>query len=186
MPGFNITGSSADIAQKSNVAEPRRKHRWVFRSLGDSSSGIGLRPNDLIYLKTASRPSFSFDPVEMHHDQEHAYFAGKQSWEELTMSFYDMENDPDISSRLFDWLTNISDFRGSAGGGSDTVRVTLPSVYKKEATLELTDGQGEATEQWLMFGFWPVKIDWGELDYEANEILVIELTCRYDRAIKVI
>jgi len=167
MPGFNICGTGNGPA--ANL-ETRRKHRWVFRTLGS------VNPAALLVLQSASRPNFKFAEPEMHHDQEVAYFAGKQTWEPVSMKWYDVEQNPDVSDTIYQWLRTVVDL--------PTATVYAPSVYKQQATLEMVGAAGNTTETWIMCNAWPKEVNWGDLDYTATDIVTIEATLRYDRAIK--
>lgn len=174
MPGFNIAGGSGSN-QKNNVAEPRRKHRWKVEFLGfDANSKI------LVYLQKAARPNFKYAPVEMHHDQEVAYFAGKQTWEPITFSFYDIEQDVDVSATLRGWVTKVT--RTWADVGQVTA-VQTPKAYKKGAIIQMTDGEGRVTEQWKLYGVWPMETNWQDLDYTSNDIAMVDVIVRMDRCI---
>jgi len=169
VPGFNIGGQGDG---PSAVLETRRNHRWVFETI--DAAGEQLSREILLILKTAQRPNFTFEEPEMHHDQEVAYFAGKQTWEPIEISWYDGEQPNDASQAMFDWLNRISDLQATT--------VATPDVYKKNATLQMTNGQGEASEKWTLFNSWPSNLNWGDLDYEDTEIALIELSIRFDRA----
>lgn len=182
MAGFNITGSTSEY-QKNNVAEIRRKHRWVFTKLGDI-----LQQQELIYLQKASRPTFKFEEVKMSHDQEDAYFAGRQSWEPITFEWYDIQQDPNVSKRLWEWLQSVNPKLGSK---SEEVCVKAPKDYKTRATLEMTGNcdnspvkPNSGEEIWDFYGMWPKECKWNDLSYEDNAILTISVTARYDRAIR--
>ena len=166
MPGFNIGGGNGP----SNVVETRRKHRWFFSTLSP------LQRNVLILLQKTQRPSFKLDEQAVHHDQEEAWFAGKQHWEPITMSFYDQEQTVDTSKAIWDWLNKVSDIKNAT--------VALPNKYKdNDGKLEMRSGKGVATETWELKGPWPKEVNWNELDYEASDIMRIDVTMRYDRAI---
>ena len=167
MPGFNICGTGSGPA--SNL-ETRRKHRWVFRTLGT------VPANALLVLQSASRPNFKFAEPEMHHDQEVAYFAGKQTWEPVSMKWYDVEQDPDVSDTIYTWLNTVCTLT--------TATVNAPQAYKRQATLEMIGAAGNTTETWTMCNAWPKEVNWGDLDYTATDISTIEATMRYDRAMK--
>lgn len=177
MPGFNM-GTGGDSSQQKNAtAETRRKHRWIFTKIGDI-----LAQQDLLYLKTAQRPSFKLDEVVMHHDQEEAWFAGKQHWEPLSFSWYDAEQNPDVSARIWAWLNSVVP---TLQERESATCVSAPATYKKQAELRLTgncDGNNE--EQWKFFGLWPKEVNWQELDYESTDILLIDVVARYDRALR--
>jgi len=176
MPGFQVQGSGIDAQNKNNRIETRRKHRWRFI--------IGfLRPNEWIYLEKAARPSFQFETPEMHHDQEVAYFAGKQTFEEITLEFYDaIGGTISMTDRLYDWIVGAE--TQSVGKLDDPVGVNIPEQYKIDITLEMTDGQGNALDQWTLFGAWPKSTNWNDLDYSNTEIQRVTVVLRFDRAVK--
>lgn len=173
MPGF-VIGGTGGPGPNHNV-ETRRKHRWSWATLGKAAAGEFQSPV-LLLLKEATRPNFSFEEPELHHNQEQAYFAGKQTWEPIEFVWYDGEQSPDVSAEIWDWLNGVADITSA--------NVEPPNAYKKEGTLEMLDGQGSPTESWQMFGCWPQNPNWGSLDYADTEIQQIEVTMRYDRALR--
>lgn len=176
MPGFNVQpfGGGYSSEGPSNTVEVRRKHRWVFETLG---RGTGVfSQSELLVLQSASRPSFKFEEPEMHHNQEVARFAGKQDWDPITLVWYDVEQSPDISRGIYSWIETVTNMQSMA--------VAHPRFYKRTASLLMLDGSGQKTEQWQMFGTWPVSSNWQELDYTSTDLMTIEATMRYDRAIR--
>jgi len=174
MPGFMINGTGADKigGKASATVETRRAYRWVFKDISD-----GPPAQALVYLKTCSRPHVILEPIEMHHNQERAWFAGKTNWEPITMSWYDMEQDPDTSKGVYDWLEIVSVIKDA--------NVALPEEYKKTGDLAMLDHAGEVSEQWKIYNCWPHDINWNELDFSSNEIILISISMRYDRAERV-
>lgn len=176
MPGFNIQTQENDKSI-NNKAEFRRKHRWRV------TTSEFLNSQQWLYLQKAQRPNFKYEEPVVHHDQEQAYFAGKQSWETITFTFYDVEdaggNVGDISSVLYNWIASGT---GSAVGVHNNAHMQLPNQYKKQLILEMTNAAGDASESWTLFGAWPSSVNWLELDYTNTEIQLIEVVVRYDRA----
>ncbi len=178
IPGFNI-GGGAHADQKSNIAEPRRKHRWAVTALSAGSGGDVMQPGELVYLQKAARPNFKYDTPEMHHDQEEAWFAGKQHWEPITWTFYDIE-DPDLSQRMREWVGRITQ---SFNDVSARTTVALPSDYKGRAVTGMYGGGGDVSEEWVMYGVWPESTNWNDLDYTSTDLQTIEVTIRLDKAV---
>jgi len=176
MPGFNVQpfGGGYSAEGPSNTVEVRRKHRWVFETLGRGTSTFSQA--ELLVLQSASRPSFKFEETDMHHNQEQVWFAGKQNWDPVTMVWYDVEQSPDISRGIYHWLETVVNMQ--------SIAVAHPRFYKRTASLILLDGTGQTTEQWQMFGTWPVTINWQELDYTSTDLMTCETTMRYDRAVR--
>ena len=171
MPGFSVQGGNT-ANSKLNKAEYRRKHRWRVSTL----QGGPVGPADFLQLKSASRPSFTLNEAEVHHDQEVAYFAGKQTWEPITLTFYDAVGGGanDIASLMYQWINTVSDI--------PSANVGLPINYKKSLLLQSTDNEGNADETWTLHGCWPSKSNWNDLDYSNTEIQLVEITIRFDRA----
>jgi len=136
MPGFNIAGATS-TNQKSHVVEIRRKFRWAWTALGDV-----LSAKDLVYLQSCQRPTFTLEENEMHHNQEVAYFAGKQTWNEMSFTFYDAELDPDVSRKLGVWITTVV---SSWANGNLVTSVNKPKSYKKNGVLDMLDGAADGT-----------------------------------------
>ncbi len=170
MPGFNIGGFGGD--QTSNLVEPRRTHRWVFATIGRGQGQFSRA--ELLLLKTASRPKFKFTEAKMDHNQEEVYFAGKQAWEPIELTWYDIEQNPDVSLGIYKWLGSVVDLQA--------VHVAHPRSYKQVAVLAMLNGFGLQNEEWTMYGTWPMEVDWKGLDYSSSEIQTCAVKMRFDRA----
>ena len=127
-------------------------------------------------LKTAARPKFKYKPAEMNHNQEVSKFAGTQSWDPISLSWYDGEQNPDISKGIYQWLETVTNMH--------SIKVAHPSLYKKTGSLSMLDGAGQTNENWTLYGSWPSDVDWGKLEYTSTDIQTIDVTLTYDRAIR--
>jgi hypothetical protein len=175
MPGFNINGNGGYSNQgPSNTVEVRRQHRWVFETVGRGTGQFSQA--ELLLLKSASRPSFKLQEAEMHHNQEVVKFAGKQSWEPVSMTWYDAEQDPDCSRGIYHWIETVVNMQ--------SIAVAHPRFYKTIASLAMIDGTGQSNEVWTMYGTWPTSCNWGTLDYSASELMTLEVSMVYDRAVR--
>lgn len=172
MPGFVIGGQgSADLDEGiANTIETKRRHRWIFETI----DGEPISAPMLLLLKSAQRPHYTAEVAELHHNQEVAKFAGKQTWEPITLTWYDGEQDPNVSVRAWNWLNTVVNI--------SQVTVETPATYKRTATMSMLDGQGEPAERWQMFGVWPKEVNWSDVDYTNTEIQEFEVIFEYDRA----
>jgi hypothetical protein len=181
MPGFQIDAyGGLNNDSPTNVYETRRKHRWFFETLGRNPQGGGsgeLPAKFLLVLKEASRPAFTAEEPDMHHNQEVVYFAGKHKWEPCKLIWYDVEQEPNSSKEAWDWLMGVVDITKGKN-----LPVYHPRDYKKDAKLQMINGRGTQNELWHMYGCWPKDVNWQSLDYAATEILQIEVSMRFDRA----
>lgn len=179
MPGFNFDGTASE-RQKNYVAEPRRKHRWIVSALQSGEGQTILEPGELIYLQKAARPNFKYDAKEMHHDQEEAWFAGKQHWETMEWVFYDIQWPVDISEKIRGWFQTVTT---NFNNPERETAVAMPRAYKGTATIDYYGGGGTKNETWRLIGAWPENCNWGDLDYTTSDLQLITATIRYDRAV---
>lgn len=182
MPGFNL-GTGGDV-EPSAKAELRRKHRWLF------VAGF-MEPGEYAFLKTAARPSIKIEEAKMAHDQETAFFAGRHTWDPITLEFYDAMNPKDISSKIYAWLNEGGATAGSPAVfnalgvvGTPQVSVNPPDKYKIDVEMQMIDGMGQPKEKWTLYNAWPKEINWGDLSYESSEIATVKVTLIFDRAVR--
>lgn len=175
MPGFNIApfGGGYSAVGPTNVIEPKRQNRWVFESLGRGAGSFSQA--ELLVLQSAQRPTISLKPVDMHHNQEVARFAGKHEFEPIELVWYDIEQDPNTSRGLYHWIETVVNMRSMA--------VAHPRYYKRHGTLALLNGIGQYIEVWTLLGTWPETCNFQKLDYQNAEILTCQASMRYDRAV---
>lgn len=160
--------------EKPEVCIPR-KFRWLFTIKdvsADSGSAESLPPT------RANRPVVSFKELELEHLSETVYFPGKPDWRPVTLVLYDLKRN---KNPVFEWLKKFYD-PCSDSGTIKYAGLTSENGLKKDATLELYNGCGDVIETWTFENVWPQTIDFGELDMSSNEIVMVEVTLRYDRA----
>ena len=170
MPGFNIGSTGAGEAQADGRVEVRRKYRWIL-----DIPKIGGRA--WAYVKSANRPKMTLGQIEQHHNQEKIWHEGKTAWNDLTCVFYDVENQPDVSKEIYDWL-------GATTYDIPGANAFHPRNYKNTLTLKTLQAGGEANETWRYYHAWPYDVDWGGLDYSAEELCEVTAIFKYDRAQK--
>lgn len=173
MPGFIVNGMGVD-GQPSNTIEPRRKYRWIFELIGRGSGSFSRQ--ELLVLQKANRPKIQYDNITMHHNQELANFAGKTKWSDIELTWYDIEQDPDVSLGIYKWIQTVTNLR--------TANAAHPKNYKKLSQLSMLNGNGQPTETWRLFGTYPEESDWGPLDYTESQIAMISVKMKYDRAMR--
>jgi len=161
----------------SGVLQPKLKHRWrvTFAGMGDGVSSQDLS----LQVVTVTRPSISFDEVQLDRYVNRSYVAGKYTWEEMNIAVED-----DVSgkaSRVIQsqlqkqqWLVGTEGpFLGAASEGSK---------FKFTTFLDMLDGNEQMIEKWTIEGCWLKTVDYTDLDYKASEQVMINLKIRFDHA----
>ena len=155
----------------------KRKNRWTFTIIPYCGIGIGLAksiigPN---FIKTASRPNFEIEEIELNYMNAKTWIQGKLSWQTITVSYIDA-GAKEIAA-LYKWI-------GQSAALNDPINFWQGSNfndYAAEAILTMYDGCGNAMEAWQLSNVWPTSVNFGELDQSSSEEAMIELTLRYDK-----
>lgn len=149
----------------------KRKFRFTF-ALSGICGGQSVPDS---YVKISSRPKISFDEVELNFLHGKKFIPGKGTWESITVTYFDVAT-TDAAS-LYNWLASVYDFTDP----TNLYMGNTPSDYAATATLSLWDGCGTLLDQWVYGEVWPQVVDFGEVDYQENDVLNIELTLRYSQ-----
>jgi phage tail-like protein len=164
--------TSMGITWYTKDAILKRKFRWTFSiidvtNIVDSAKGSinALPPNK------ANRPILEFREMEVQHLNEIIYYPAKPDWRPITLTLYDLKTN---KNPVFAWLKTIYN--------PETGTWNVDASLKKNATLKMLDGCGNAVETWTLENAWPQTINFGELDMGSSDVALVEVTLRYDRA----
>ncbi len=144
--------------------EPKLKNRYVM-----AIDGI---PAYLI--KTAGRPSISFEEVELNHMNVKRFVKGKGTWAELECTLYDPVV-PSAAQAVMEWVRLSHESVTGRDGYSD--------FYKKDVVINVLGPVGDKVEEWTLKGAWIKEATFGDMDWSTNEVIGISLTLKYDYAI---
>lgn len=149
----------------------KRKNRWMF-SITDVA---GVSSTSALPPKASARPSISFKEVEFQHLNESIWYPMKPEWKPITLVLFDLACN---TNGVFEWIQLYYD---PTQDGSNTM--AFPGTFKKSsASLELYSGCGDVLETWTYDNPYPQNIEFGELEMESSDIVVVTMTLRYDRA----
>ena len=107
-------------------------------------------------IKASSKPSIENGEITIDHINIQRYVKGKSKWSAITVSLDHHE--------------------------STTGRNGYASHYKKNITLKQLSPLGEVLEEWQLEGAFITSANFGSLDWSTEEMVMIELTLRYDYA----
>ena len=145
--------------------EPKLKNRFIM-----SIDGI---PAYLI--KTAARPSITFEEVELNHMNVKRFVKGKATWETVEITMYDPVV-PSAAQAVMEWVRLSHE--------SVTGRDGYTDFYKKDVTINVLGPVGDKVEEWTLKGAWITTANFNEMDWsQGTEALDIAVTLQYDYAI---
>lgn len=144
--------------------EPKLGNRFIMEINGIES----------YIVKTASRPTFTSEVVELDHINIKRKIKGKSTWDDVNITLYDPIV-PSGAQQVMEWIRTSHE--------SLTGRDGYASFYKRDVTFYLLGPVGDKIEQWTLKGAFITSANFGELDWASNDPVSIELTLAYDYAI---
>ena len=144
--------------------EPKMKNRYIMQI-----GGI-----DAFLIKTAARPSITFETVKLDHINTYRKIQGKGEWQDITITLYDPIV-PSGAQQVMEWVRLSHE--------SITGRRGYADFYKKPIDFYMLGPVGDKIEHWKLVGAFIVSANFNDLDFSSNDPADIELTLAYDYAI---
>jgi hypothetical protein len=165
----------------TGILQPKQKNKWrvTFANIG---GGADSQPLSLQAV-TVTRPSITFDEIQLDRYVSRAFVAGKYTFEPMTISFED-----DVtglaSQVLQDQIQSQQFLTGAEGAFLATSGEG--SLYKFITYLDMLDGNDQQIERWTVEGCFISGIDYTDLDFATADQVLITVTIRYDHARQVL
>lgn len=167
--------------------DPKRAYRWlvVFPNMPNGATW---------YAKKVKKPKFVTNKIEHAYINHTFKYPGRVTWEDVTCTLVDPVS-PDAAQHLaatlqasgyvapktFNDVTTISKARANELLGEVQIIQIDESIEGVGGNAQMVQG-GRAVEVWTLKNAWLLDVDFGELDYESDELTTIELTITYDYA----
>jgi len=158
---------------------PKLKYRFraIFENFGVSTPRTELTKQIMDF----SRPSVSFDPIDIDIYNSRVRLAGKHTWADINVNLRDDASGA-VSKLVGEQLQKQLDFmeQSSAASGAD---------YKFTTRLEMLDGGNGANEPnvletWEIYGCYLSDVNYGDMNYSSSEPATVSMTLRYDNAVQ--
>ena len=161
----------------TGILQPKLKNLWrvTFANLG---GGADSQPLSLQAINV-TRPSLTFDEVQLDRYNSRAWIAGKHSWEPMTLTIED-DVTGSASKVIQEQLQSQQWLTGAEGPFLG--KGTEGSLYKFITNLEMMDGKEQVIEKWTIEGCWFTTVNYGDLDYADAAAVQLALTIRFDHA----
>ena len=176
---FTVPLDSDQSANAQGLLMPKLRYRYraLFENLGVSTPRTELTKQ----VMDITRPSVTFEEIEVPVYNSRVYLSGKHSWDMVTVNFRDDVNGS-VSRLLGEQVQKQFDVleQASAAAGID---------YKFITRFEILDGGNGASaanvlETWEMYGCFLQNVNYNDLNYASNEPVTITASIRFDNAIQ--
>ena len=157
-------GVSDNFYDKAFSWEPKYQHKFVM-----NIDGIPA-----FLVKTSAKPSLTNGEVVLDHINVKRKLKGKSAWNSIAITIYDAIV-PSAAQAVMQWVRLHHE--------SATGRDGYASVYKKDIVLNQLSPLGEIIEEWQIKGAYLSEVNFGSLDWSAEDVVMIDATLNYDWAL---
>ena len=157
--------------------QPKQKNKWRVK-FANLAGGVDSQPLSLQAI-TITRPSWTFDKIQLDRYTSRAFIAGKYTFEPVQITFED--DVTGLASQVIQDQVQTQQFLIGAEGAF-LATAGEGSLYKFITTLEMMDGAEQVIESWTLEGCFFETIDYTDLDYADGEKVTINVTISYDHA----
>jgi len=176
---FTVPLATDQSATSQGLLMPKLSYRFraSFNNFGVSQPKSELTKQ----VVSIARPQVQFEPITIDTYNSKIYLAGKPEWQETSVTLRD-DAGGNVSRLVGEQIQKQFDFleQASAASGID---------YKFVLVYEVLDGGNGAQdanviESWELYGCMVTNVNYGELAYDNNDPMTIQLSIRYDNAIQ--
>ena len=176
---FTVPLSSDQSATSQGLLMPKLKYRFrvSFENFGVSTPRTEMTKQVIDF----TRPTVSFEDMDIHIYNSKVRLAGKHSWGDVTVNMRD-DAGGNVAKLVGEQLQKQFDFmeQASAASGID---------YKFITRCENLDGGNGASaptvlETWELYGCYLREANYGDLTYSESAPATIAMTIRFDNAIQ--
>ena len=176
---FTVPVDGDQSAASQGLLMPKLKYRFraSFENFGVSTPRTEMTKQVI----DITRPSISFDEMEVPVYNSKIYLVGKHTWENVTVNLRDDVNGG-VTKLVGEQVQKQFDFmeQSSASSGID---------YKFITRFEILDGGNGANapsvlETWELYGCFLQNVNYGDLNYATAEPATVSMNIRFDNAVQ--
>jgi hypothetical protein len=164
------TMNADHIAAENGGYEPQRANNGMLYFYGVTGGERELP----LAVQTFPLPKETTNVLEAGHLNETRKYAGKTTFEDLTVVFRDYVDEP-VARALAAWRRLV--YNPATG------LMGLAREYKRRGSAMLFGPNGQYDREYKLIGCWPSAFDPGDMDHESDEQVLINITITIDKAI---
>ena len=162
------------------TTDPKRKFRW-YLIFGTDEGGEQLS----LAAKKIDKPKFEISTTPHKFINHTFFFPGRLEWKPITATFVDIgPSGGDVSSTFTKMIKDAGyepPFTTPACRKSLTKNDSV-DAFGSDFTIVQVKGDGTPAEKWKLNNPWISSVEYGDLDYGAEDLVELTLTIVYDSA----
>lgn len=175
-----LSNLSVSAPGNSSLLMPKLQYRFrlVFDNFGTGGGEATVLTRQVV---DCSRPSLTFQTINLPVYNSTVYLAGKHTWATMTINLRD-DITGGVTKQVGAQVQKQLDMleQSSARAGAD---------YKFRLKLDMLDGgnggqQIQILEQWDLEGCFLTAVNYNVVNYGTSEAVLIGLTVQYDNAVQ--
>jgi hypothetical protein len=125
-------------------------------------------------VKGVARPSLTQDAKVLNHINVQRYVKGRTVWGAISMTLFDPIV-PSSAQSVMEWVRLHHE--------SVTGRDGYADFYKKDLTINVLGPVGDKVEEWILKGCIITQATFGELSFDTDDPMQVEVTVQPDLCI---
>ena len=125
-------------------------------------------------VKGVARPSLTQDAKVLNHINVQRYVKGRSVWGAIAMTLFDPIV-PSSAQSVMEWVRLHHE--------SVTGRDGYADFYKKDITINVLGPVGDKVEEWILKGCVITQATFGELSFDTDDPMQVEVTVQPDLCI---
>tara|TARA_A100001391_G_scaffold204129_2_gene198624 strand:+ start:1581 stop:2156 length:576 start_codon:yes stop_codon:yes gene_type:complete len=172
----------------SALSEPKRAHRFLLSLPNLVSPDEGYQYEQYL-AKMAKKPSYTINSVEHKFLGNTYYYPGTVTWNSVDVTIVNAIN-PDGNKLLYDALIGSGYLKPDVQEDVFTNPAQAPGTINKadsvsalgNVIIQELSGQGGLVGEWTLNNAFILSATFGDLDYNSDDILNIDISMQYDWA----
>lgn len=164
----------AESFWSDSKVEPKRAYRWILL--------LGGIPQWM--CKKVSKPSFAVSETEHTYLNHKFYYPGRVEWNTVTVTLADPVA-PDAAHTMVKIIegSGYSLPKSQKEAEKSTISKANATNALGSVRIQQLGADGTPIEEWELVNAWVKDVKLGELDYESDDMVDVELEIRYDYAV---
>lgn len=166
------------------TTDPKRSFRFKFELIGDMNQKIASYS-----VKDVKKPSLQMEGGPQVKYIQHTFkYPGRVMWQDVTCTVYDPGGSEDGGQTLYNIIAAsgyaIPVLPPGQGGGFTDESISKSKSVTAMSTPRITqiDDKGSIIEEWTLHNAYLAGVDFGQLSYDTDDMVNIQLTLTYDYA----